>query len=84
MRAHLNHLNHSLLGDPLYGTPSENQPKWRALPHAVQEAVRNLPGQALHARTLGFKHPVTGEMLHFVAEPYPEFQKLLEELKKFS
>jgi 23S rRNA pseudouridine1911/1915/1917 synthase len=83
VRVHLNHLNHSLLGDPLYGEPNATQAKWKALPHTVQDAVKNLPGQALHARVLGFKHPVTGVELRFEAEPYPEFQKLLDELKKF-
>jgi 23S rRNA pseudouridine1911/1915/1917 synthase len=65
VRAHLNHLHHSLLGDKVYGPPGENQPKWKALPKAVQDAVTALSGQALHARVLGFKHPVTGEDLHF-------------------
>jgi 23S rRNA pseudouridine1911/1915/1917 synthase len=84
VRAHLNHLHHSLLGDKIYGTVSDQQPKWKALPNSVQEAVQKLPGQALHARILGFKHPITGEELHFEAEPYPDFQNLLTELKKFS
>jgi len=83
VRVHLNHLNHSILGDTLYGAPTSNQPKWKALPHSVQDLLKKLPGQALHARTLGFKHPITGKELHFEAEPYPEFQNLLTELKKF-
>lgn len=84
VRVHLNHLNHSLLGDPVYGTPNEHQPKWKALPRSVQDFVAALPGQALHARVLGFKHPVTGVELRFEAEPYADFQCLMDELKKFS
>jgi 23S rRNA pseudouridine1911/1915/1917 synthase len=84
VRVHLNHLGYSILGDPTYGTPNSAQPKWKALPKAVQAAVEALPGQALHARVLGFVHPITGEKLHFEAEPYPEFARLLIELKKFS
>jgi 23S rRNA pseudouridine1911/1915/1917 synthase len=80
----LNHLHHSLLGDKIYGPASEQQPKWKALPNSVQEKIGPLPGQALHARILGFKHPVTGQELHFEADPYPEFQALLDELKKFA
>ena len=83
VRVHLNHLNHSILGDTLYGVPSANQPKWKALPNSVQAAVINLPGQALHARVLGFKHPVTGRDLHFEADPFPAFQSLLDELRRF-
>ena len=77
VRAHLNHLNHSLLGDPVYGTPQEHQPKWKSLPRTIQDAVNALPGQALHARVLGFQHPITGEDLYFESDPYPEFKALL-------
>jgi 23S rRNA pseudouridine1911/1915/1917 synthase len=81
VRVHLNHLGHSLLGDPVYGTPTSNHPKWKALPRAVQEAVESLPGQALHARVLGFVHPVTGASLHFEAPVFPELQNLLKALR---
>ena len=84
VRVHLNHLGHSLLGDPLYGTPNDSNAKWKALPALIKEAVTALPGQALHARVLGFKHPITGKMLHFEAEPFLELAHLLSELKKFA
>ena len=81
VRVHLTHLGHSLLGDPVYGSPSDSQAKWRALPIVVQEAVRGLPGQALHARILGFLHPITAKPLHFEAEPFEEFNLVLKKLK---
>ncbi len=80
VRVHLSHLGHSLLGDPTYGTPSENQPKWRSLPETVRNAVRHLPGQALHARVLGFQHPITGEKIHVEAPLFPELQAVLDAL----
>ncbi|MCM2278834.1 MAG: RluA family pseudouridine synthase [Oligoflexia bacterium] len=83
VRVHLTSLGHSLLGDPVYGKPSESQPKWTALPRAVQEAAAALPGQALHARVLGFEHPITGEKLRFEAEPPESFRRLQTELAKF-
>ncbi len=83
VRVHLTNLGHSLLGDPVYGTPSERQHKWLALPRDVRDAVRMLPGQALHARVLGFKHPVTGEKLRFEAEPPEAFRLLLETLRRY-
>ncbi len=83
VRVHLHHLGHSILGDPAYGKPSENQPKWKGLPHEVQTAVAKLPGQALHARTLGFKHPLTQKELFFEAEPFDDFQELLNSLAKY-
>ena len=84
VRVHLNHLGHSILGDPVYGTPTSGQPKWKALPRAVQEAVEALPGQALHARVLGFRHPITGKTLHFEAEPFEAFAVLLQSLRQFN
>ena len=65
IRVHLSSINHPLLGDPVYG------PK---------KCPYNLNGQVLHAGTLGFIHPVTGEYLEFNS-PLPEyFEKLLERL----
>jgi 23S rRNA pseudouridine1911/1915/1917 synthase len=84
IRVHLTGIGHSLLGDPVYGTPSDSQPKWQSLPKEVQSAVKSLPGQALHARVLGFQHPITGEKLRFEATPPPEFQALLAALEKYS
>jgi 23S rRNA pseudouridine1911/1915/1917 synthase len=80
---HLTHLGHSLLGDPVYGSPSENQTKWKALPANVQAAVEKLPGQALHARVLGFVHPISKKELYFEAEPFEEFSQTLHSLRQF-
>jgi len=81
IRVHLTGLEHSLLGDPVYGTPGERHPKWLALPDSVRARLVELPGQALHARTLGFVHPVTREKLHFEAPYPPAFKALLEALE---
>ena len=84
VRVHLTGLGHSLMGDPSYGEPSEKHPKWLALPPTVRAAIESLPGQALHARVLGFRHPITHEALRFEAPLPAELQVLTEELKKFS
>jgi 23S rRNA pseudouridine1911/1915/1917 synthase len=84
VRVHLTSLGHSILGDPVYGTPTEKQTKWQALPKQVQKEVQLLPGQALHARVLGFQHPVTGEQMRFEAAPPAQFQNLLDTMASFS
>ena len=43
--------------------------------------VKALPGQALHAQSLAFRHPVTGQQVRFSAPPYPQMAKLLVHLK---
>lgn len=83
VRVHLTGTGHSLLGDPVYGIPSERHPKWLALPPEIRELVSQLPGQALHARVLGFDHPITGKPLRFEAEPPPTFRLLLEALQRY-
>jgi len=55
IRVHLTGLGHSVLGDPAYGTPSERNTKWVALPASVRALVEAMPGQALHARGLGVR-----------------------------
>ena len=48
---------------------------------AAREAALAFPRQALHAATLGFRHPVTGEALRFSAEPPADMALLLECLR---
>lgn len=83
VRVHLTGLGHSILGDPAYGTPTLHHPKWLALPKEVQTAVTTLPGQALHARVLGFEHPISGKKLHFEAALPEEFEQLKNACRKF-
>ena len=60
IRVHLAHLGHPLIGDRLYG-------RGRTPPVAVREAVGGLGRILLHARELGFRHPITGQELAFTA-----------------
>jgi 23S rRNA pseudouridine1911/1915/1917 synthase len=83
VRVHLTKLGHSLLGDPVYGTPSARHTKWLALPEDVRRVVETLPGQALHARVLGFAHPITGAPLRFEAPPPEAFRLLLASLQRY-
>lgn len=65
IRVHLSHAGHGLIGDPTYGGRRKLSEK--AVGEAGREAARIFPRQALHAATLGFKHPVSGDMLTFEA-----------------
>lgn len=63
IRVHMAHLGHPVMGDPLYGAGFRTKAKLLAPDaRAVLEALGR---QALHAATLGFEHPVTGEELMF-------------------
>lgn len=67
IRVHMTHVGHPLVGDPVYG-------RARHVPASLSEEEKTLiegfSRQALHAQTLGFVHPVSGEELSFSA-PVP-------------
>jgi len=48
----------------------------------LRAAIADLSGQALHAQTLGFHHPVTGRFMEFSAPLPTAIQRILDILKK--
>ena len=69
IRVHMASINHPLLGDMLYSSYSPTKNRFKGL-----------EGQCLHAKTIGFVHPKTGEYMEFDA-PLPKyFANLLEVL----
>ena len=79
IRVHLAHIGHPLLGDPVYlrRIPAAS----RALPVTARDAALAFPRQALHAATLGFRHPITGAALRFAAPLPPDMAALLAALE---
>ena len=65
IRVHMAYLGHPVAGDPVYG------PK---------KVITSLGGQCLHARTIGFIHPRTGEYLEFTSDLPDYFTKFLKSL----
>ncbi len=82
IRVHARHLGHPILGDAGYdGNTVRSGPdtgKRRAFFRNLFEAM---PRQALHAATLGFAHPVTGEAVHFEAPLPADMQHVLDRLR---
>ena len=71
VRVHCASIGHALLGDPQYGRdPKDLRPLLKRLGFARQ---------ALHASTLGFTHPVTGERVDFRAELPADMAELIDE-----
>ena len=79
IRVHMAHVGHGLVGDPVYG--GRRKVSATALPEGAVAAVAGFPRQALHAATLGFVHPVTGERLSFEAPLPADMQRLLTTLR---
>ncbi len=78
IRAHMSYIGHALIGDQTYGG-KRAMPKGALSPEGA-EALRGFHRQALHAATLGFKHPVTGENIRFEAPLPADMQQLLADI----
>lgn len=65
IRVHMRYISHPLAGDPKYGP----------------RKTLDLNGQALHAKSLGFEHPRTGEWRFFEVEPPKDFMDTLHYLE---
>ncbi len=66
IRVHMSYIGHPLVGDNVYGRKKQKY---------------DFEGQALHAGTLGFIHPGTGEYVEYKAKPPEEFERLIERLR---
>ncbi len=78
IRVHMAHCGHSLIGDPVYG--GRRKLSVKAIGEGGVAAVASFLRQALHAATLGFEHPVSGEDLAFEAEIPADMSGLLRAL----
>ena len=72
IRVHMAYMHHPLVGDELYG-PRRQSSKVEGVP---------VSGQLLHAGTLGFVHPSTGEYLEFHSDLPEVFEGVLAKLRK--
>ena len=66
IRVHTAYIGHPVAGDSVYG---DGKPKW-------------LEGQCLHAREIGFTHPITGKKLFFTSQLPEYFEKMLKNISR--
>lgn len=79
IRVHLTEAGMPLLGDPLYPDGG----RFNNLKDQVfKKMISALGRQALHARVLGFVHPVSGQYLEFSSDPPQDFMGLLDYLRR--
>ncbi len=82
IRVHMSHVGHPLLGDRVYGSGFAT--KANKLPETISGPLATLGRQALHARVLGFAHPVTGEHLRFETDLPQDLAIIATELSPFA
>lgn len=84
IRVHMKHIGHILFGDEKYGgmEPLKGLPTQKYKQY-IQNCFEICPRQALHAKTLGFKHPRTGEEMNFDSDWAPDFAALIDKWRRY-
>jgi len=85
IRAHFKHIGHTLFNDERYGgntiLKGTTFTKYKQF---VNNCFKVLPRQALHAKTLGFTHPITGKFLQFNSEVPQDMIDCLEKWRTYT
>ncbi len=85
IRAHMKYIGHTLFNDERYGgeriLKGTTFTKYKQF---VENAFKILPRQALHAKTLGFVHPVTKKMMRFESEIPKDMAECIEKWRHYS
>ena len=85
IRAHLKHIGHPLFNDERYGghliLKGTTFTKYKQF---IDNCFKILPRQALHAKTLGFEHPVTKKMMRFDTDLPPDMKECIEKWRTYS
>ncbi len=83
IRVHFSHNEMPVFGDPIYGGNAVRYgPNTGERKTMFDELFSKLEGLALHAKTLGFKHPRTGKMMRFDSELPKDFKQVLETVRE--
>jgi 23S rRNA pseudouridine1911/1915/1917 synthase len=85
IRAHMKYIKHPLFNDETYGgnviLKGTTFTKYKQF---INNCFKILPRQALHAKSLGFDHPITKEKLHFETELPNDMQEVLKKWEIYS
>jgi 23S rRNA pseudouridine1911/1915/1917 synthase len=85
IRVHMKHIGHPLFNDERYGghliLKGTTFTKYKQF---IENCFKVLPRQALHAKTLGFVHPTTGEMMRFDTALPQDMQDCIEKWRNYS
>lgn len=85
IRVHMKYIGHTLFNDERYGgnliLKGTTFTKYKQF---VSNCFKVLPRQALHAKTLGFEHPVTGKQMSFNTDVPEDMQKCIEKWRHYA
>jgi len=85
IRVHMKHIGHTIFNDERYGghdvLKGTTSGKYKQF---VKNCFEICPRQALHAKTLGFVHPRTGEFMNFESELPDDMQQLIDKWRGYA
>tara|TARA_B100000963_G_C22265340_1_gene510362 strand:- start:310 stop:627 length:318 start_codon:yes stop_codon:yes gene_type:complete len=85
IRVHMKHIGHTLFNDERYGgnliLKGTTFTKYKQF---VDNCFKLLPRQALHAKTLGFTHPVSGKFMEFDSDLPVDFRRCIKKWENYS
>lgn len=85
IRVHMKHIGHTLFNDKEYGGDKVLKgTTFTKYKQFVENCFRLCPRQALHAKTLGFEHPTSGERLTFNSQLPEDMEALVEKWRNYS
>ncbi len=84
IRLHTVSIKLPILGDSVYGRTPPAHARFQALPPSIAALVTLLPGQALHAGSLGFMHPITHQEIYVESEPPELFTAIENEIRRYA
>lgn len=82
IRVHMAHIGHPLIGDTVYGNAFKT--KSNTFDPIIKNAIDQFNRQALHATSLTFEHPATGEIMSFSSPLPQDMIELINHLKKIN
>ncbi len=84
IRAHMRYLGHPLFNDAMYGGDQlVKGTVFSKYKQFIENCFKIIPRQALHAKTLGFMHPVKKERMQFTSELPEDFKGVLEKWENY-
>lgn len=84
IRAHMRHIGHTLFNDERYGGEQILRgTQFSKYKQFVENCFAICPRQALHARTLGFVHPRSGQEMNFDSPLPPDMEQLIEKWRNY-
>ena len=81
IRVHMSHKGNNILGDATY---KKKFKKFKKIDIDLENSILNLNRQFLHAKTLGFNHPINGKKIEFSSFLPQELENILKMLRKLN